>query len=217
MSSPPTMTSIPQMDPGRPLKSVNAGFGNEWLMEIQRALTTQFASIGESVVIVSAEELNALKDAAADKTIEERLTSLESSGFNYALPAEALDLADPWWNAGNDVVLYSSYFITTTRAAVSNAPFPWGSSITPGDEQNATLLLAKRSFSDSDDPAIDEVWIQDIVTGQIRHCYRATDRRSAMTNKSWYAMEQTSTSTAEGTSGNAIETSVCGTIAQLCP
>jgi len=205
------------MDSGRPLKSVNAGFGNEWLMEIQRALTTQFASIGESVVIVSAEELNALKDAAADKTIEERLVALEQASFHNTLPAAALDFSDAWWNLGKDVVPYNTYVIETTRISIQNAPFAWGTGIYPGDEQNPTLLLVQRSVSEAADPAVDQVWMQDLVTGDHRHCYRATDRRSAMTTQRWFTNEQTEHSTVEGDNGGALTTSICDTISQLCP
>ncbi len=216
MSAPPTMTAIPHMDEGRPLKSINAGFGNQWLQEIQRALKTQFPSVGESVVIVSAEELNALKDAAADKTIEERLVALEQASFHNELPAAALDFKDAWWNLGKDVVPYNTYVIETTRVSIQNAPFAWGTGIFPGDEQNSTLILVQRSVSDSDDPAVDQLWIQDLVAGDHRHCYRATDRRSAMTAHRWFTNEQTEHSTVEGDSGAALSTSICDTYSQRC-
>jgi len=209
------MDSIPDMDETRPLVSVSAGFGNQWLQEIQRALKTQFASIGTSVVTATAENLNGMTGYdATDGTVEDRLSALEEKTNIAALPVEAYDFEDPWWGtpaADDPHRVYSGQMPSTS---LSNTPWPWGTN-DPGGR--TYTLVVQRFVNNGVKCALNIVWRLSSNDDFAELFYRQATSSTELISAEWFRATFAQLDSAEGTSGDIVFSSACPEIAATCP
>jgi hypothetical protein len=220
------MTAIPDMDSGRPLVSVSAGFGNEWLQEIQRALLTQFPNIGNSAVSATAEQLSALGDyLPGEGTVEARLDNLEGILVEANLPSAAWDLKDVWWTeyAAHTRDQFNRYISGAPRSAWKNAPWTWGDQIPGGLESEVLVALVEKYRSISNAWAVDNLltWTANPAAGIVQYmrAYYGTPAGTQIINQNWHraATSTISTGTSTGGSGEVIWSAVCDEVSKECP
>jgi hypothetical protein len=220
------MTAIPHMDSGRPLVSVSAGFGNEWLQEIQRALLTQFPNIGNSAVSATAVQLSALGDYdPGEGTVEERLDDLEGILVEANLPSEAFDFKNVWWTqyATDTKDQFKRYISGAPRSSWKNAPFTWGDQIPSGLESEVVVCLVEKYRSQSNSWAVDNIlaWTANPDAGivQLMRAYYGTPAGTQLINQNWHrsATSTISTGTSTGGSSEVIWSAVCDEVSRECP
>jgi hypothetical protein len=214
------MTSIPLMDETRPLVSVSAGFGNQWLQEIQRALKTQFANIGTEVVAPSAVQINTLAGIVTDETIEERLSTLEQYLVRQNLPDEAYDFNDAWWSSNATDNPWRRWVSSKRRDEYLNVPWAWGTNIPDGKQSDVLVTLIDRTHSTSANGLCYQtvyVLFPEDGTYHRNYFYRAASDQTLVVNEHWNAYEFAVPKTTEIDSGDLEYTTVCQSIDETCP
>jgi hypothetical protein len=203
------MTSIPDMDPSRPLVSVSAGFGNQWLQEIQRALTTQFPNIGQAAVTPTAAQLNTVTGIDTGTTLEDRLARIELELYSQEIPAEAHDFNDIWWTLSSVAVPGLSWHAGGRRDSFSNVPWEWGSNLAPGTESDHTVVLISRRNAETPTWQAFQSVVVLFAGNDARQYWRANLNMQQITSSPWVSVELTEMSTTEGTSGDALSSTMC--------
>ena len=209
------MTSIPDMDEDRPLVSVSAGFGNQWFQEIQRALKTQFPDIGESAVTVTAEEFNGLAGYDdANGTVEGRLQALEAKSAIAALPSEAYDFNDPWWQVAAADDPNRVYSGQVASSAFSNAPWPWGTNDPCG---RTYTIMAQRFVNNGVACAMNMIWRLSSHDDYSELFYRQATSSTGLISAKWFRSTFAEIDHAQATSGDILYSTVCPEKAAQCP
>lgn len=210
-------TYISELTPGSPTGQSPRAEGDDELRQLKTVLQSQFSNLGVLAVTATAQQLNALADyETGEGSVETRFDLLEDQVFTHELPIAAYDFKNSWWQQGSDTEPKRVWYAVGRADSFSNVPWPWGSNIGPGEHGDTYTVLITRLRSGTG-VSLDEITFLNAGNLLTYQYWRAAPTAATITSALWNGYEYTTIDTAEGTSGSRINSSVCGTVAELCP
>ncbi len=213
------MLSIAQLDPSQPLVSDSAGEGQQWLQEVQRAISTQFANIGTAVATPTAANLNSLTGIDPAKTVEARFTDIEAFLVRQDLAAPDYNFKSAWWTEDATAVPERQWVAAGRRDGFTNVPWAWGTNIPSGKEDDVLVVFIERVHATSPTGVAYQTALV-LFPDSVQHrdyFWRAASNMTTITNEPWRAFEYALVDDAESTSGDATYSTICFSKSELCP